>query len=169
MSAKDIKGNVFFIRKDNITTNEIISNTYRGDPSNHVLRKHFFENLSLAGFNHKSKRLQKSDILIVGKRFGEGQNHNYAIQALKVNGIKVVIAESFNRIFRSALLGEEILTIRLVNYEIQRLFRLGANNHSAKIIFHRDFLNFIIAGGANVNAPPFFFILNKEEKNIVLR
>ncbi|MCG8484604.1 MAG: 3-isopropylmalate dehydratase small subunit [Clostridia bacterium] len=46
-----------------------------------------------------SKEVREGDIVVGGKNFGCGSSRESAPTALKVSGIKVVIAESFGRIF----------------------------------------------------------------------
>lgn len=43
--------------------------------------------------------VKKGDIIVAGKNFGCGSGRETAVQSLKLNGISVIIAESFARMF----------------------------------------------------------------------
>ena len=56
--------------------------------------------------------------------FGCGSSREHAVWALEVNDIKVVIAESFARIFRQNMFNCGILAIELDIEDINKLFEL---------------------------------------------
>ena len=81
---------------DNINTDYIISGRYKFhliDPKE--LAKHVFEDIEKDFY----KRVKSGDFLIAGENFGCGSSREQAPLALKVCGIKAVVAKSFARIF----------------------------------------------------------------------
>jgi aconitate hydratase len=54
-------------------------------------------------------------IVIGGKEYGTGSSRDWAAKGTKLLGVKVVIAESFERIHRSNLIGMGILPLEFIN------------------------------------------------------
>ena len=54
-------------------------------------------------------------VVIAGKEYGTGSSRDWAAKGTKLLGIKVVIAESFERIHRSNLIGMGILPLQFIN------------------------------------------------------
>ena len=54
-------------------------------------------------------------VVIWGKEYGTGSSRDWAAKGTKLLGIKVVIAESFERIHRSNLVGMGILPLQFIN------------------------------------------------------
>jgi aconitate hydratase len=54
-------------------------------------------------------------VVISGKEYGTGSSRDWAAKGTKLLGIKVVIAESFERIHRSNLIGMGILPLQFIN------------------------------------------------------
>ena len=54
-------------------------------------------------------------IVVAGKEYGTGSSRDWAAKGTKLLGIKVVIAESFERIHRSNLIGMGILPLQFIN------------------------------------------------------
>ncbi len=63
-------------------------------------------------------------IIIAGKEYGTGSSRDWAAKGTKLLGVKAVIAESFERIHRSNLVGMGILPLQ---------FKEGQNRHSLKL------------------------------------
>src|SRR5210317_82898 len=67
---------------------------------------------------------QKRDeniVVFAGQEYGTGSSRDWAAKGTKLLGIKAVIAESFERILRSNLIGMGVLPIQLDNTNIQEL------------------------------------------------
>ena len=60
-------------------------------------------------------------VVFAGQEYGTGSSRDWAAKGTKLLGIKAVIAESFERIHRSNLIGMGILQIQLDNTNIQEL------------------------------------------------
>ena len=58
------------------------------------------------------KKRKKDLVVIAGKEYGTGSSRDWAAKGTKLLGIKVVIAESFERIHRSNLVGMGILPLQ---------------------------------------------------------
>ena len=53
-------------------------------------------------------------IVVAGKEYGTGSSRDWAAKGTKLLGVKVVIAESFERIHRSNLIGMGILPLQFI-------------------------------------------------------
>jgi aconitate hydratase len=60
-------------------------------------------------------------VVFAGQEYGTGSSRDWAAKGTKLLGIKAVIAESFERIHRSNLIGMGVLPIQLDNTSIQEL------------------------------------------------
>ena len=81
---------------NNINTDLIIAGKYKYDTLDmKEMAKHAFEALR-QGFH---KKVKEGDIIVAGKNFGCGSSREQAPLILKALGIKVIMAESFARIF----------------------------------------------------------------------
>lgn len=87
--------------QDNVNTDYVISGRYKfriRDPKE--LARHVFEDIE----ENFYKRVRKGDFLVSGENFGCGSSREQAPLALKMTGLRAVIAKSFARIFyRNAL------------------------------------------------------------------
>ncbi len=55
---------------------------------------------AMKGMNPEfTEKVRKGDIIVAGRNFGCGSGRETAVQSLKLNGISVMIAESFARMF----------------------------------------------------------------------
>ncbi len=60
-------------------------------------------------------------VVFAGQEYGTGSSRDWAAKGTKLLGIKAVIAESFERIHRSNLVGMGVLPIQLNNYKLDDL------------------------------------------------
>ena len=59
---------------------------------------------------------RKTDLVVIGgKEYGTGSSRDWAAKGTKLLGVKVVLAESFERIHRSNLIGMGILPLQFSN------------------------------------------------------
>ena len=59
---------------------------------------------------------RKTDLVVIGgKEYGTGSSRDWAAKGTKLLGVKAVIAESFERIHRSNLIGMGILPLQFVD------------------------------------------------------
>jgi 3-isopropylmalate/(R)-2-methylmalate dehydratase small subunit len=126
---KTFGGPAIFLDRNDINTDEIIPAKYLTEVSKMALQPHLLEDLLLAGkpFDHQSKAMQNAQVVISRANFGCGSSREHAVWAFEVNGINVVIAESFARIFRQNMFNCGILAIELTKEEIASLFAMAGN------------------------------------------
>lgn len=120
------------ILQDNVDTDQIIPSREMKNVSKLGLGKGLF-----AGWRYEYDGGQKSglrddfvlnqpaydgtSILLAGKNFGCGSSREHAVWALHDFGIRVVIAESFGRIFRNNCARNRVLAIQLPAQQIADL------------------------------------------------
>ncbi|MBN2535647.1 MAG: 3-isopropylmalate dehydratase small subunit [Spirochaetales bacterium] len=90
-----ISGKVFKFG-NNIDTDIIIPTKYLVLPSLDEMARHIFEPLRGENF---SAQLSPGDVITAGKNFGCGSSREQAVQCITACGVKLVIAESFSRLF----------------------------------------------------------------------
>lgn len=111
-----------FLDRSDINTDEIIPAKYLTEVTKDALAPHLLEDLKLPGFNPQSAALKKSRVVVSRANFGCGSSREHAPWAFEVNGITVVIAESYARIFRQNMFNCGMLAIELSTKEIDGLF-----------------------------------------------
>lgn len=119
-------GPAFFIDRTDINTDEIIPAKYLTENSKQALKPHLLEDLHLdnSDFDPNSPALRMANVLVTRANFGCGSSREHAVWALEVNDIKVVIADSFARIFRQNMFNCGILAVELQPADIEKLFQL---------------------------------------------
>lgn len=118
---KSFSGKVLFLDRSDINTDEIIPAKYLTEITKEALKPYLLEDLSLPGFDVKEDILDKVAV-VTRENFGCGSSREHAPWALEVNGINVVIAESFARIFRQNMYNCGMLAIDLPKETIDNLF-----------------------------------------------
>lgn len=124
---KKFNGKVLFLDRSDINTDEIIPAKYLTEITKEALKPYLLEDLSLPGFNN-SEDIKDKVVVITRENFGCGSSREHAPWALEVNGINVVIAENFARIFRQNMYNCGMLAIELPKDKIDYLF----NNYAGK-------------------------------------
>jgi 3-isopropylmalate/(R)-2-methylmalate dehydratase small subunit len=118
---KQFNGKVLFLDRSDINTDEIIPAKYLIEISKEALKPHLLEDLKLKGFDH-SRDIEGKSVVVARSNFGCGSSREHAPWALEVNGINLVIAESFARIFRRNMFNCGMMAIELSHKDIDRLF-----------------------------------------------
>ena len=118
---KEFSGKVLFLDRSDINTDEIIPAKYLTEITKEALKPNLLEDLTLTGFNAKEDIKDKA-VLVTRANFGCGSSREHAPWALEVNGINVVIAESFARIFRQNMYNCGMFAIELPKDTIEHLF-----------------------------------------------
>lgn len=118
---KALGGPVLFLDKNDINTDEIIPARYLSEDSKAALKPYLFEDMELAGFNRTTDLLHKT-VIVSRANFGCGSSREHAPWALEANGITVVVAESFARIFRRNMYNCGMLAAELPAGTIAELF-----------------------------------------------
>lgn len=114
-------GSVLFLDRGDINTDEIIPAKYLTEISKEALKPYLLEDLFLDGFD-PAKDIANRRVIVTRANFGCGSSREHAPWALEVNDIRMVIAESFARIFRQNMFNCGMLAIELPSEEIDRIF-----------------------------------------------
>ncbi len=124
---KEFKGKILCLDRSDINTDEIIPAKYLTEIEKIAMQPHLLEDLILDGFDVE-KSLEDVAVIVTRENFGCGSSREHAPWALEVNGIYVVIAQSFARIFRQNMFNCGMAAIALKKEEIDTIFeccRLG--------------------------------------------
>lgn len=139
---KQFGGTVLFLNRSDINTDEIIPAKYLTEIAKEALKPYLLEDLRLEGFV-PSRDIPGKGAIVTRSNFGCGSSREHAPWALEANGIHVVVAESFARIFRQNMFNCGMLAIELPPALIEELFQTFANTETVlKVNFGRDTLQF---------------------------
>ncbi len=127
---KTFSGKVLFLDKNDINTDEIIPARYLTEITKAALKPYLLEDLILDGFNVEEDIKDKA-VVVTRENFGCGSSREHAPWALEVNGINVVIAESYARIFRQNMYNCGMFAIELPKETIDNLFKNYANKDTS--------------------------------------
>jgi 3-isopropylmalate/(R)-2-methylmalate dehydratase small subunit len=108
VSLRVIKGKILKVG-DNIDTDVIIPGKYLTLTDPRELGKHALEGLD----PNMPNLLKDRQIIVAGRNFGCGSSREHAVLALLGAGVKVVIAESFARIFYRNAINRGLLAIEV--------------------------------------------------------
>ncbi len=118
---KNFNGQVLFLDRADINTDEIIPARYLTEITKEALKPYLLEDLKFDGFDPE-KDISGKSIIITRSNFGCGSSREHAPWALEVNGINLVIAESYARIFRQNMFNCGMMAVELPAEDIDRLF-----------------------------------------------
>jgi 3-isopropylmalate/(R)-2-methylmalate dehydratase small subunit len=118
---KEFNGKILCLDRSDINTDEIIPAKYLTEIEKIAMQPHLLEDLVLDGFDVQ-KDLKDVAVIVTRENFGCGSSREHAPWALEVNGIHVVIAQSFARIFRQNMFNCGMLAITLKEQEIDTIF-----------------------------------------------
>ncbi len=118
---KEFKGNVLFLDRSDINTDEIIPAKYLTQIEKSAMKPHLLEDLKLEGFDPKTDIKGKA-VIVAQENFGCGSSREHAPWALEGNNINAVIAPSFARIFRQNMFNCGLLAIELSQDRINTIF-----------------------------------------------
>jgi 3-isopropylmalate/(R)-2-methylmalate dehydratase small subunit len=119
---KTFGGQVLFLDRDNINTDEIIPAKYLNENTKEALKPNLLEDCRLPGFDPKTDLAGKGAV-VSRANFGCGSSREHAPWALEVNGINIVIAESFARIFRQNMYNCGMIAAELPAPALDEIFR----------------------------------------------
>jgi 3-isopropylmalate/(R)-2-methylmalate dehydratase small subunit len=161
---KRFGGKVLFLDRSDINTDEIIPARYLTEPSREALKPYLLEDIQLEGFSPAAD-LPGKGAIVTRVNFGCGSSREHAPWALEVNGIGLVVAESFARIFRQNMFNCGMLAVPLPSETIDRLFaefagkqtEVAVDLEASKFIFSAD-------GGTTREIP---FTLSRFERDLV--
>ena len=118
---KEFNGKVLFLDRADINTDEIIPAKYLTAISKEELKPHLLEDLRIEGFDPQ-RDIKGKSVVITRSNFGCGSSREHAVWAFEVNGINLVIAPSFARIFRQNMYNCGMMAIELADDVIDEIF-----------------------------------------------
>ncbi|MBD3353940.1 MAG: 3-isopropylmalate dehydratase small subunit [Candidatus Lokiarchaeota archaeon] len=120
---KKFGGKVLFLDRANINTDEIIPAKYLTEIDKEPLKQHLLEDLDLNNFDPTSINFEQYGAVVSRANFGCGSSREMAPWAFEVNGINVLIASNFARIFRENTFNCGMLAIELSEDTIDKIFQ----------------------------------------------
>ncbi|AEF85652.1 3-isopropylmalate dehydratase small subunit 2 (isopropylmalate isomerase 2) (alpha-ipm isomerase 2) (ipmi 2) [Treponema primitia ZAS-2] len=160
---KTFGGKVLFLDRRDINTDEIIPAKYLNESTKEDLKSNLLEDLRLTGFDPR-KDISGKGAVITRANFGCGSSREHAPWALEVNGINIVIAESFARIFRQNMYNCGMIAAEIPAGVLDEIFRdFAGKETSLKVDTEKGLLSFT-AGGKEKSYP---FVLKDFEKALV--
>jgi 3-isopropylmalate/(R)-2-methylmalate dehydratase small subunit len=118
---RNFGGKVLFLDRSDINTDEIIPARYLTEMTKAALKPYLLEDLALEEFD-AARDLAGVGTIVTRANFGCGSSREHAPWALEANGIHLVIAESFARIFRQNMFNCGLMAVALAPETIARLF-----------------------------------------------
>jgi 3-isopropylmalate/(R)-2-methylmalate dehydratase small subunit len=130
---KNFIGNILFLDRSDINTDEIIPAKYLTEISRSALGPYLLEDLDLEEFD-PGRDVAGKRVIVTRANFGCGSSREHAPWALEANGIHLVVAESFARIFRQNMFNCGMMAIELPADTIARLFTdFGGSETDARV------------------------------------
>ncbi|RKX85563.1 MAG: 3-isopropylmalate dehydratase small subunit [Spirochaetes bacterium] len=126
---KDFNGQVLFLDRSDINTDEIIPAKYLTEITKAALKPYLLEDLKLRNFS--TDNIPGKSIIITRENFGCGSSREHAPWALEVNGINLVIAENFARIFKQNMFNCGMMAIELNKEQIDEIFKTFASKETS--------------------------------------
>lgn len=124
---KNFNGKILFLDRSDINTDEIIPAKYLTEATKAALKPYCLEDLNLSGFDPKSDIAGKA-VIITRANFGCGSSREHAPWVLAENGINLVIAENFARIFRQNMFNCGLMAIALQPAQLDDIFATFAGS-----------------------------------------
>ena len=118
---KTFGGKVLFLDRADINTDEIIPAKYLTEITKEALAPYLLEDLKVDGFDPKTD-LAGRKAVVARENFGCGSSREHAPWALEVNGIYMVIAPGFARIFRQNMYNCGMLALEVSEQDVDALF-----------------------------------------------
>lgn len=143
---KNFSGKVLFLDRSDINTDEIIPAKYLTEISKEALQPYLLEDLKLDGFTAPDS-LKNVAVIVTRENFGCGSSREHAPWAFEVNGINIVIGQSFARIFRQNMFNNGMMAVELPGETIDRLFEVFSGKETKMITdFENGTLSFSSGG-----------------------
>lgn len=150
---KNFNGKILFLDRSDINTDEIIPARYLTELTKEALTPYCLEDLTLGAFNPKKDIAGKSAI-VTRANFGCGSSREHAPWVLEYNGINIVIAENFARIFRQNMFNCGLMAIALDAVAIDEIFKIFAGSE-ATLTTDIEKGTFTISNSATIKVYPF--------------
>jgi len=150
---KNFNGKILFLDRSDINTDEIIPARYLTELTKEALRPYCLEDLELESFD-PSKDIKDKAVIVTRANFGCGSSREHAPWALEMNGIHLVIAENFARIFRQNMFNCGMMAVELPEDTIEEIF---SNFKGKETELSMDFQGnqFTLTAGSQKKSYPF--------------
>ena len=142
---KNLSGKILFLDRSDINTDEIIPAKYLTEATKQALTPYCLEDLLLPGFDPK-KDIAGKCVIVTRSNFGCGSSREHAPWVLECNGIHLVIAENFARIFRQNMFNCGMVAASLSAAEIDDIFKTFGGTE-AECVSDIDAMTFTISNG----------------------
>ena len=142
---KNLSGKILFLDRSDINTDEIIPAKYLTEATKQALTPYCLEDLLLDGFDPK-KDIEGKSVIVTRSNFGCGSSREHAPWVLECNGINLVIAENFARIFRQNMFNCGMVAASLSADQIDDIFNTFAGTE-AECVTDIDAMTFTISNG----------------------
>ncbi len=149
---KNFSGNVLFLDRSDINTDEIIPAKYLTENSKAALAPFLLEDLQLSGFT-PGQSTTDAKVVVTRENFGCGSSREHAPWALEVNDINLVIASSFARIFRQNMFNCGMMAVKLPAETVNMLFTRFADRQTRIETDFEACTLTVTAGGETVEIP----------------
>jgi 3-isopropylmalate/(R)-2-methylmalate dehydratase small subunit len=161
---KNFSGNVLFLDRSDINTDEIIPAKYLTEISKEALKPYLLEDIKLEGFDSQ-RDINGKKVIITRANFGCGSSREHAPWALEVNDIHLVIAENFARIFRQNMFNCGMMAVELPGPAIDRIFKefAGRQTHLETDLQQNTFT--LSAQGRRQEVP---FLISAFDRSLVM-
>ena len=126
---KTFQGKVLCLDRSDINTDEIIPARYLTEIDKAAMGPHLLEDLKMDGFSHPQD-LDGVCVILTRDNFGCGSSREHAPWALEANGIHLVVAKGFARIFRQNMYNCGMLAVALDDADLDTLFDLCAGKEA---------------------------------------
>lgn len=150
---KTFNGNLLFLDRSDINTDEIIPAKYLTEITKEALKPHLLEDLRIKGFSGP-RDIDGKGVILTRANFGCGSSREHAPWALEMNGINLVIAESFARIFRQNMYNCGMMAAELPKDTMDHLFATFFGNET-HVRTDLEEGHFIFEGGGERREIPF--------------
>ena len=150
---KTFNGNILFLDRSDINTDEIIPAKYLTEISKQALKPHLLEELTLEGF-YPARDIKNKQVVVTRANFGCGSSREHAPWAFEINGINLVIAESYARIFKQNMFNCGMMAVELAKETIDHIFSTCKGEH-ARIGMDFQKMVFMLTGRSHTEEIPF--------------
>ncbi len=163
---KPFGGKVLYLDRRDINTDEIIPAKYLTEITKDALAPHLLEDLKLSGFS-QTDAFSGIGAVVSRANFGCGSSREHAPWAFQVNGINLIVAENFARIFRQNMYNSGMLAVELPAEGINALFAM-ATAHGGALTLTADPDRLLLTARAGQTVKSFPFLMNTFQRQLVL-
>ncbi len=118
---KNFSGQILFLDRSDINTDEIIPAKYLTEITREALGPHLLEDLILEGFD-PANDIDGKTVVVTRDNFGCGSSREHAPWALEARDFNIVIATGFARIFRQNMYNCGMLAVEISKENMDAVF-----------------------------------------------